>query len=237
MEIERIPALGEGADQVERRRRLAVGLDHTLRVGLTPGGVEIEAVDDVAAIGRQRHLALLFDVGRARLGELPGEPPDLDHRHPAAKGQHHRHLQQHLEHVADVVGVELGEAFGAIAALQQERLALRDGREPLLQAPRLAGENEGRVVAQRVLDAAQRAGIGISRDLADRPVAPARQGPGIAHRAPPWRRASRLSRVGWDIKNLRFGGHSTRATTGSCMTMKHESRLGRAASGNTQTRS
>jgi len=46
-----IAALGEGAQQVQRGGRLVVGLDQALRVGLARGGVEIEAVDDVAAIG------------------------------------------------------------------------------------------------------------------------------------------------------------------------------------------
>jgi hypothetical protein len=54
----------------------------------------------------------------SRLGELSGNAAELDHRAARAKGQHHRHLQQHLEHVADVVGMELGKALGAIPALQ-----------------------------------------------------------------------------------------------------------------------
>ena len=44
---------GEGAQQVQRRRRLAVGLDQPLRVGLARFRRELHAVDDVAAIGRQ----------------------------------------------------------------------------------------------------------------------------------------------------------------------------------------
>ncbi len=112
-----IAALGEGAQQVQGGGRLAVGLHHALRVGLARGGVEIEAVDDVAAIGGERDPVLRLAVRGARLGELTGHPPELDHRAGRAEGQHHRHLQQYLEAVADVVGVELGEAFGAVAAL------------------------------------------------------------------------------------------------------------------------
>jgi hypothetical protein len=41
--------------------------------------------------------------------------------------------------------MELGKALGAIAALQQEGLAGRDIGEPVLEAPRLAGENEWRI--------------------------------------------------------------------------------------------
>ena len=115
--------------------------------------VEIEAVDDVAAIGGQRDAVLRLGVRRARLGELAGQPAELDDRAGGAEGQHHRHLQQHLEAVADVVRVELGEAFGAVAALQQEGLAGGDVGQPVLQAARLAGENQRRIPVQRLLDA------------------------------------------------------------------------------------
>ena len=62
-------------------------------------------------------------VGRARLGELAGDAADLDDRRGRREGHHHRHLQEDAEEIADVVGGMLGEALGAIAALQQERLA------------------------------------------------------------------------------------------------------------------
>ncbi len=63
---------------------------------------------------------------RARLGELPGDAADLHHRRGRREGQHHRHLQEDAEEIADVVGAVLGEALGAIAALEQESLAGRD---------------------------------------------------------------------------------------------------------------
>jgi hypothetical protein len=69
-------------------------------------------------------LPSIVSVGRARLGELAGHAANLHHRLLAGEGHHHRHLQQHAEGVADVVGMELGEAFRAIATLQQERLAI-----------------------------------------------------------------------------------------------------------------
>ncbi len=42
----------------------------------------------------------------------------------AGKRQHHRHLQEDAEEIADVVGAVFGKAFGAVAALQQERLSM-----------------------------------------------------------------------------------------------------------------
>ena len=83
-------------------------------------GVELHAVDDVATIGRQRHVTLGLGRRRARLGELAGHAAHLHHRLAAGKGQHHRHLQDQAEGVANVIGVELLEALRAIAALQQE---------------------------------------------------------------------------------------------------------------------
>jgi hypothetical protein len=68
--------------------------------------------------------------------------------------------------------VELGEALGAVAAEQQKRLAVGDRGEPVLQPPRLAGEDQRRVVAQRCLDARQRGFVGIARHLLYRQAAP-----------------------------------------------------------------
>ena len=179
-----IAALGKGAQQVQCRRRLAVGLDHALRIGLARRGVKVEAVDDVAAIGRQGLTVLGFDLRGARLGELSGEPAELDDRAARAIGQHHRHLQQHLKHVADVVRVKLGKALGAVAALQQKGLARRHRSQAVLEPPRLAGEDEGRKAMQGFLDAGECGFVGISRDLTDREAAPAVGGPIFCHVTP-----------------------------------------------------
>ena len=107
---------------------MAIGLDQPLRIGRARGGGELRAVDDVAAIARQLLAVLLLDRRGARLGELAGDAADLHHRHGGGIGQHHRHLQEHAQEVADVVGADvvgarIGEALGAVAALQQETLA------------------------------------------------------------------------------------------------------------------
>ena len=120
----RIAALGEGAQQVERRRRLIVGLDQPLRIGIARFRSEFHAVDDVAAIGWAASPRSGFRSAPSaawRIGRPCGRPspPGMPR-----KSEHHRHLQHHAEGVADVIGMEFGEAFGAIAALQQERLAL-----------------------------------------------------------------------------------------------------------------
>lgn len=62
----------------------------------------------------------------------------------ASEHEYDAHLEDHPEGVANVVGVELLEALGTVAALEQESVAHGGLPEPLLQAPRLAGEDDGR---------------------------------------------------------------------------------------------
>jgi hypothetical protein len=70
---------------------------------------ELGAVDDVAAIDRQLLAVALLDRGGARLGELAGNAADLHHRRRGRIGEHHRHLQEQAEEIADVVGAMLGK--------------------------------------------------------------------------------------------------------------------------------
>ena len=116
-----------------------------------------------------------------RLGELPGDPADLHHRLGAAEGQHDRHLQEHPEEVADIVGAMLGEAFGAIAALQQETLAFADIRQLVLQRARFTCKNQRRIGAQTGLDRFQCFRVRIGRDLQDRFVPPTVRCPRLCH--------------------------------------------------------
>ncbi len=111
------------------RSRLSVAADCAVASsrrfgsGVRASTVNSLAVDVVAAIGRQRDAVARLEIVGARLGELAGDAADLHDRHAGRIGQHDRHLQQDAEHVADIVGVEFGEALRAIAALQQESLA------------------------------------------------------------------------------------------------------------------
>ena len=60
------------------------------------------------------------------LAYWPAMRRHLDHRHAGAVGQHDRHLQQRADVAADVRFGVVGERLGAVAALQQERLAAGD---------------------------------------------------------------------------------------------------------------
>ncbi len=138
----------ERTHEVQRRGRGVVDLDQPLRVGDPRLRGEVEAVDRVAAVGRQRDAVAGLGVGGARLGVLPGEPAELDHRDRGGVGQHDGHLQQHPELVADVVGGDAVEGLGAVAALEQERLAPGHRGELGLELVALAGEHQRRHAAQ-----------------------------------------------------------------------------------------
>ena len=137
-------ALGEGADQVQRGGGGVVGLEHP--AGVVGAGLrrEVVAVDDVAAVGRQGDAVAGLVVGGAGLGELAGHAAHLDDGHRRAVGEHDGHLQDGLDAGADLVRRGGLEGLGAVAALEQERLALRGGGEPFAQDVHFAGENEGR---------------------------------------------------------------------------------------------
>ncbi len=156
-----VAATGVGAQQVQRRRRLAVSFQQPLGIGRAGGGVELLAVDDVPAIGRQGDAPDRFGLLRARLGELAGDAPNLDHGLAAGKGQHHRHLQDQAKGVPDGVGVKLLEALRAVATLQQKGVATRDRAQQGLKPARLTGEHQRRHGPQPVLSVRQRVRVRI----------------------------------------------------------------------------
>src|SRR3546814_6469980 len=74
--------------------------------------------------------------------------------------------------------MELGEAFRAVAALEQKSLALGHRAELLAQAARLAGKDQRREVGELLFHALQHGLVGIVGDLPDRLAAPAIGRPG-----------------------------------------------------------
>src|SRR6185437_6149700 len=176
-----VAALRKGAQQVQRGRRLAIGLDLPARVGHARLGREGGVVDDVAAIAWQLDAVALLDRRGARLGELAGDAADLHHRQRGRISEHDRHLQEHAEEVADVVGAVLGEALGAVAALQQESLAVGNAGELLFQAASLAGENQRRKGRELLLDVVEGPKVRVLGNLLDRLLAPAIGRPTLGH--------------------------------------------------------
>ncbi len=173
-----IPPLREGAQQIERCRRLPVGHDLALRIGLAAGEIGRRIIDDIAAIDRQFLAIDGLEGRRAGFRKLAGNAADLHNRLAAGEGQDHRHLQEDAEEIADIVGRMFSEAFGAIAALEQESLALGDARELALELACLACKNQWRVACELGFDVGQALAILIGRQLLGRLFAPALRSPG-----------------------------------------------------------
>ncbi len=193
-------------------------------------GGELRSVDDVAAIGRQRDVALRLVVRRARLGELAGHAAHLHHRQGRAEGQHDGHLQQHAERVADDVGGEIRKTLGAVAALQHERLALGGERQVRLQPPRLAGEHQRRVLGDPRLHRGELFRVRIGGDLTDRAVAPGIGGPGAGsdgggHGGSPWAPLSRDFAVWLHEERLPGMDIGRRVPVRSAQTTRHGSAI------------
>ncbi len=175
------PALGKRAQQIQGGSGLMVGLQQAVRVRHTAFFVEADAVDDVATVGGQGDAVDGFIVGRAWLGELAGHASDLDHRATGGEGHHNRHLQQHLEGVADFCGGEFGKALGAVAALQQESAALGHFGKLTAQLAGFPGKHQRRVAGQVLLHLQQVRSVRVLGLLLDRQGAPAVGAPGLAH--------------------------------------------------------
>ncbi|ENN89244.1 hypothetical protein RHSP_51838 [Rhizobium freirei PRF 81] len=171
----------KGAQQVQRRGRLAVSHQLALGIGNTPFFGEIDAVDDVAAIARQRDAILRFDVRGARLGELAGDTTDLHHRQLRAKSQHDGHLQEGAEEVADVVRAVFREAFGAITALQQEAVAFCNIGQMSLQTAGFASKNQRRIACELGFGLCKRCLVRKIRHLLDRFLPPTAGCPILCH--------------------------------------------------------
>jgi hypothetical protein len=75
----------------------------------------------------------------------------------------------------------LGEAFGAVAALQEEGLACGYSRKRLFQVAGLTCKNQRRKRGKLRLDIGQRLGVGIIGQLQRRPGAPAVGCPPLGH--------------------------------------------------------
>src|SRR5690606_330560 len=139
------------------------------------------AIDDVAAIARQRDAGSSLEVRAPRLGVLAGEPADPDHRLLQPDEHHEGHLQQDLELLNDVLGRALVEAFRAVAALQPKGLAalgLGELRLQRLDLPRRDDRRQSREARERRFEPG---GVLIRRLLCGGQALPARRVPFGGH--------------------------------------------------------
>ena len=179
-----VTASRERPEQVQSRRRLAVGFELAPRIGLARLRGEFDVVDDIAAIGGQRDAIDGLGVRGAGLGELSRDATDLDDRGSGRERHDHRHLQEDPEEIADIVGRMLAEALGAIAALQQERVAGRRLAQCMFELARFAGEHQRRIAGKLALGFGERGAVAVSRRLGDRLRAPALRGPTLVRHHP-----------------------------------------------------
>ncbi len=130
---------------VERGRRLRMGAEHPRGIGEPGLCRKSDIIDAVAAPRREGYIAVRFGWGRSRFGELPRHPPHLHDRQLRGVCQHRGHLEDDAKRVADRVGMEIDESFGAIACLEQEGAARPNFAEHPLEFARFTGEDEWRL--------------------------------------------------------------------------------------------
>jgi len=171
-------ALHQGADEIQSKGRALIAAQQQLRIGRASFRSELRAVDVVAAETGEGDAVARFFVGGARLGILAGETADADDRFLRAHHQNQAHLQQHLEHVGDAAGSAGGEAFGAIAGLQDEARSGGGLSQLLPQLHDFPTGDQGRQDAQLIKDAAERRGVRIFGLLQGRRLAPGIGQPG-----------------------------------------------------------
>src|SRR5262249_16727065 len=152
-----------------------------MRIRRARGSRELDVVDDVAAVARQLLAVALLGRRGGRLGELAGDAAEFDDRRGRRIGEHDGHLQKYPKEVADVVGAVLGEALGAIAALQQESMPGRDPSQGLLEAARLAGEHQRREARKLPLDLGEGPRVRGLGKLVRRAASPAVPSPALGH--------------------------------------------------------
>ncbi len=171
-------ALRERAQQVQRRGRLVVALHEPLGIGHACLGRRRVGVDDVTPKRRQLHA--VDDLGRsaARLRELPGDPSHPHHGQRRRVREDRRHLQQHLEPLADRGGRDVVERLDAVSGLEQERASLADLAERREERPRLSGEDERRKSAKALTHGRERCLVRPRRLLRGRELPPGRRRPG-----------------------------------------------------------
>ena len=114
-------------------------------MGVVPTGLlgEILTVNNVATVARQSNTILDLVGLRTRLGELSGHASNLDDGHGTAKRQDQTHLQNDPEGIPHVIDVELVEGLGAVAAHEEEALAVAGTGQLLVEGADLAGKDQG----------------------------------------------------------------------------------------------
>src|SRR5215471_11330227 len=176
-----IPPACKRPQQVEGRRRLPISFELTPRVRRARAWREFDVIDNIAAIARQFDAIAGLRGRGAWLCELASDAAKFHDRQAARIGEHHRHLQEQTEEIADIVRAVFGETLGAIAALEQEGVAGGYARERPLQAAGLACKHQGRKGRKLPFNLTKPLRMRIGRELGDGFRAPAVECPTLSH--------------------------------------------------------
>ena len=130
-----------------------VGVEQTVGVGGSGHAVERRVVHHVPPEAGQLDPVAGLGVGRPGFRELTGDPAHLHHGDSRRVGEHDGHLEDDPQLVADGIGRELAERLGAVAGLEEERLALGDAGQLSGQRSGFAGKNQRRKRREGRLDA------------------------------------------------------------------------------------
>ena len=138
-------------------------------------------VDHVSAEDGQLHATDRLGCIRAWLGELTGDAADLHDGHAHRVREHHGHLQDDTQLLADVDCGEFLETLCAVTCLEEERISTRHLSERGKERARLASEHEWRKSGDLLQRAVEFTGIGPIRLLHGRERLPCRGCPRAAH--------------------------------------------------------
>ena len=139
---------GECADEVEGEGGAFVGAEEELWVWCAISGSESGAVDDIAAVAWESEISAGFGGGAAGFGILTGDASDADDAASGATDQDEAHLNEHFEFAEDGGAVAVIEAFGAVAALEDEGISGIDLEELGAESVNFPGCDEWRELAE-----------------------------------------------------------------------------------------
>ena len=179
-----VAAVGEGAQKVERRRGLAIGFQLPARIGLARGGRELDVVDDVAAISRQRDAVDRLESDERGFANWPATRPTFTIGDAAAKVMTTA-ICRNTRKKSRILSAECSPKLSAQSP-PCNRNESPAGRlaERLLEFARFACKNQRRIAGKLALGLGQRRTIGIDRRLRDRLRPPAIRGPTLIQHDP-----------------------------------------------------
>ena len=139
--------------------------------------IELDAVDDIAAIGGQYDAIVRFVMRAARLGELPGNPRHFDQGSVDRGLEPLGHRVEQAGNTRHLLRDRIAKAFRAVAALKEEAPPFgqlgHDGAQPR----RILMVDDRCSAGKPRFDCAQQFFISICRHLAGRSAAPAGREP------------------------------------------------------------